>query len=85
MNYTTKLTPAKAWVAALGTTLTAATTALAAVSLALADDAVDLTEVAALVTAAVTAGATIYGVWRTPNRVVSAEKRLGQEPRDVSW
>lgn len=85
MNYTTKTTNAKAWVAAFGATLTALTTALAAVSLALSDDTVDLAEVAGLVTAALTLGATIYGVWRTPNRVVSPEKRLGQEPRDQSW
>ena len=68
MEYRTKTTAAKAWVAAIGTTLTALTTALAAASLALADDALDLNEVSAIVTAAITAGATVYGVWRTENK-----------------
>ena len=75
---TTKLTAAKAIVAALGTTLTALTTALATVSVVLSDDAIDLPEVSALVTAAVTLTATVYGVWRTHNKVIAvpaAEKR----------
>lgn len=58
---------AKAWVAAIGGTLTAATTALAAVSLALADDAIDVAEVGALATAAATLVGTVYGVWRVEN------------------
>lgn len=65
-----KFTAAKTVAAAVGTTLTAVTTALAAVSVVLADDAVSIEEVSAVVAAVVTAGATIYGVWRTPNKVV---------------
>jgi hypothetical protein len=61
-------TAAKAKVAALGVTLTAATTALAAVQVALDDGALDFTEYGTIVTALATAGATIYAVWRTPNR-----------------
>ncbi len=68
MEYKTKTTAAKAWVAAVGTTLTALTTALAAVSLALSDDALNMNEVSAIITAALTAGLTVYGVWRTENK-----------------
>lgn len=61
-------TPAKAIVAAVGTTLTALTTALATVQLVTNDDAIDLSEWGTLTTAAVTLAATIYAVWRTPNK-----------------
>lgn len=71
------MTKAKAWVAALGTSLTAAATALATVQLVLSDDAVDLTEYSTLLTAAVTLAATVYGVWRTPNKVISTRARTG--------
>lgn len=67
-----KSTAAKAWVAAAGGTLTALTTALATASMVLDDDAVDLTEVSAVTTAVVTLCATVYGVWKTVNRPVSA-------------
>lgn len=72
---TTKLTAAKAWLAALGTTLTAVTTALATVQLVLSDDAVDLAEYSTLVTAAVTLAATVYAVWRVPNKVIPTRER----------
>lgn len=68
-----EMTKTKTVVAAIGTTLTAITTALAAVSVALADDAVDLTEVSAIATAVLTAGATIYAVWRVPNKPVNRQ------------
>lgn len=78
----TKLTPAKAIAAAIGTTLTALTTALATVQLVLADDAVDLAEVSTLAAAVVAAGATIYAVWRTPNKVVATRARAHVEQAD---
>lgn len=62
------MTKAKTVAAAIGTTLTAITTALATLNIALDDDAIDLSEVAGIVTAVLTAGATIYAVWRTPNK-----------------
>lgn len=64
-----EMTSAKTVVAAIGATLTGLTTALATVQLVLSDDAVDLAEYGTLVTAGVTLLATIYGVWRTPNKV----------------
>jgi hypothetical protein len=69
------MTKAKTWVAAIGTTLTVITTALATVSVALADDAIDLAEVAGIVTAVLTAGASIYAVWRVPNKAKSPVTR----------
>lgn len=63
-----QFTAAKTVAAAIGSTLTALTTALAAVTLALSDDKLDFAEYGSLTTAAVTLGATIYAVWRTPNR-----------------
>lgn len=70
-----RTTAAKAWVAAAGTTATAITTALAAVSVALSDDAIELPEVAGIVTAVLTAASTIYAVWRVPNKVVRSSIR----------
>jgi len=64
-----QFTAAKAVAAAIGATLTAVTTALAAVTLALSDDKIDFAEYGSLTTAAVTLAATIYAVWRTPNRL----------------
>jgi len=63
-----QITAAKAVAAAIGTTLTAITVAVAAVQVALDDGALDFTEYGTIVTALVTAGATIYAVWRTPNK-----------------
>lgn len=63
-----QVTAAKTVAAAIGATLTAATTALAAVTLALSDDKIDFAEYGTLTTAALTLGATIYAVWRTPNK-----------------
>lgn len=70
-----EMTKAKAVVSGIGITLTALTTALAAVSVALNDDALDLTEISAVLTALLTAGAAIYAVWRTPNKPVDQPKR----------
>jgi hypothetical protein len=66
----------KAWIAALGTTLTSITTALATVQLVLDDDAIDLAEYSTLATAGITLVATIYAVWRTPNRPVETPENL---------
>lgn len=71
------MTAAKAWMAALGASLTAVTTALATVQLVLSDDAVDLAEIGTLAVAASTLAATVYAVWKTPNKVVSARMRTG--------
>ncbi len=67
-----KTKPAKAVVAAIGTTLTALTTAAATASVVLDDDKIDLTEVSAITTAVVALVGTVYGVWKTVNRPVSA-------------
>lgn len=57
----------KAIVAAVGVTLTALTTWLAAVAVAVGDDAIDFEEIGALVLATLTLASTVYGVWRVPN------------------
>jgi hypothetical protein len=61
-----KVTKAKAYVAAVGGTLTALTTALATAQVVLADDAVDLGEVSTVLLALVTLATTVYGVWKVP-------------------
>lgn len=66
-----KVTGAKAVVAAVGGTLTALTTALATVSVVVGDDAIDITEVGALVVAGGTLVSTVYGVWKTRNKPVA--------------
>lgn len=63
-----ELTAAKAVVAAVGATATAVATAVAAVQVVLADSSLDMGEYGTIVTAVVTLVATVYGVWRTPNR-----------------
>jgi hypothetical protein len=52
---------AKTLAAAIGTTVTVVTAALA-------DDVLDISETAGIVAAAVTGALTVYAVWRTPNR-----------------
>jgi hypothetical protein len=71
-TYTVKTTAAKAWVAAVGGTLTALTTAVATATVVLDDDAVDFTEVGTIATGVATLIGTVYGVWKTVNRPVSA-------------
>lgn len=66
--------PTKAIVAGIGTTLTALTTALATVSVAVGDDVVDASEVGAIVTALITAGVTVWAVWRVPNLPVESDE-----------
>lgn len=61
-------TAAKAWAAAIGGVLTAATTALATVQLVLSDDKVDLAEISTLITAVAVFGSTVYAVWKTENK-----------------
>jgi hypothetical protein len=56
-----KTTKAKAWAAALGVTATV----LGAV---FADDVLDTSEVSNLVAGIVTAAATVYAVYKTPNK-----------------
>lgn len=57
----------KAWVAALGGTLTAVNTFLATVTLAVGDDAISLEEVSSLTAAVVSLAGTVYGVWKVDN------------------
>lgn len=57
----------KTWTAAVGATLTAATTANAAVQLVVADGHVGLDEYGSLALAALSFGLTVWGVWRIPN------------------
>ncbi len=63
--------PAKAVVAALGNILAAAQMFLGVVTVAASDDAIDVLDVAPLVTGAVTLVVTVYAVWKTRNEVVS--------------
>jgi len=63
-------TKAKMWAAAIGSTLTAATTALATVQIVLSDDKVDFSEYGTVTTAVLTLAATVYAVWRTENKKV---------------
>lgn len=67
-----KTTKAKTVVAAVGTTLTALTTAIAAVNVALSDNSLDGNDYLSLAVAATTLVSTIYGVWRVPNKPVSS-------------
>lgn len=59
---------AKAVVAAIGTTATAVTTWVAAVTVVASDDAIDVGEVSAILAATIALGSTVYGVWRTVNK-----------------
>lgn len=76
-----EFTKHKAVISAIGTTLTAVSTAWAAVQNATSDGLMDATDYGSIATAAAVAVATVYAVWRVPNRVVSAtgtEYRLGK-------
>jgi fatty acid/phospholipid biosynthesis enzyme len=63
---------AKTVAAAIGSTLTALSVALTVVQLALGDGNIDAGEVGTLASAAVTLVGTVYAVWRTENKVLSA-------------
>lgn len=60
-------TNAKAWVAAVGATLTAAATAWATVTTTFSDDVVDVTELGSIATAVTVLVGTVFGVWRVEN------------------
>ena len=68
---------AKMWVAALGTTLTALTTALATVQLVLSDDKIDIGEYGTIAIAVVTLVTTVWAVWRVPNKEITAPAQSG--------
>lgn len=57
----------KAYVAAVGATLTAASTAWAVVANAYADSGFGLDDVSPILTAVVLFGGTVYGVWKATN------------------
>lgn len=67
-----KITKLKMWVAAAGGTLTAVTSFLAAVSIAVGDDAIDGQEIISLAGALASLGVTVYGVWRAPYQQTSS-------------
>lgn len=67
-----EFTALKAKVAAVGATLTALAVAWATVQGALADGKLDASEVTPLIVAGVTLVATVYGVWRAPNKIKSS-------------
>lgn len=67
-----KFSKAKTVAAAIGSTLTAITVALAVVQLVLGDGKIDTGEVATLATAAVTLVSTVYAVWKTENKILHA-------------
>lgn len=77
-----EFTPHKAVISAIGVTLTALTTAWAAVELAVADGAVSADEIGSTASAVAAAIGTIYAVWRVPNRVVTPsgdyERKMGR-------
>lgn len=58
---------AKMWVAAIGGTLTAVTTAWAAVEVTLSDNAIDVTEVGPIAAAIAVLVSTVAAVWRVEN------------------
>ena len=62
------MTTAKAVVAAIGATLTAASTANAAVQLALQDGSLGADEIGSVTAALVVLGTTVWAVWRVPNQ-----------------
>lgn len=66
-----KFTAAKAIAAAVGSTLTALTTAWATARVVLEDSALDPAEYGLIVTAVATLIGTVYAVWRTPNKPIS--------------
>lgn len=68
-----KFTSAKTIAAAIGTTATAIASAAAAVRVALSDGSLDGGDISTIVTAVIVAGASIYSVWRTPNKVVTPD------------
>ncbi len=57
----------KAWVAAVGSTLTAAQTVVTTVAIVVGDDAIDANEVGGVVTTLITFALTVYGVWKVRN------------------
>lgn len=63
-----KFTPHKAVISAIGTSLTAVATAWAAVENATSDGLMDATDYGSVATAVAVAVATVYAVWRVPNR-----------------
>lgn len=65
-----KTKPTKAWVGAVGSTLTALTTFWASTAVFLSDDAVDFNEIGSLVSLGLSLGGTVYGIWRTENKPV---------------
>lgn len=69
---TPKTKSTKAIVAAIGGTLTALTTALASVNVALSDNTLDSSDYSSLALAIVTLVSTVYAVWRVPNKPVSS-------------
>lgn len=64
-----KFSPHKAVISAIGVTLTAVTTAWAAVELAVSDGVVSADEIGSTASAVAAAIGTIYAVWRVPNRL----------------
>jgi hypothetical protein len=78
-----KTKPYKAWVAGIGATLTALSTALATVSVALGDDRVDASEVGAIATAAAVLVTTVYAVWQVPNPADNSDNNTGNHRNTV--
>lgn len=58
----------KAWVAGIGSTLTAATACLATVSVAVGDDVIDAQEISSIAGAVALMVGTVYGVWKAENK-----------------
>lgn len=66
-------TNAKAWIAAVGATLTAAATAWATVTTTFSDDVVDVAELGSIATAVTVLVGTVFGVWRVENKHADGE------------
>lgn len=68
--------PAKAWVAAIGSTCTAVLAWCSAVAVYAEDDKIDLGEVAPIVGLTISLVGTVYGVWKITNRPKSDTESL---------
>lgn len=67
-----KFTTHKAWMAAIGSTITALSTFWASASLVLSDDQVDLNEYGSLATAVASLVVTVYAVWKVQNKPIGS-------------
>lgn len=75
-----KMSSAKAITAGVMTSLTAVMTCLATVQVVLDDDKVDISEYATVAGAVASLVATVYAVWKVPNRPLEPPRGLRMRP-----